>query len=133
MAKLLDTVPTFCARCHGQYTDRRHVDFEAYYDGPVLERDGIKVAIDDLILCEECWAEAAPLFGFSRDEDPEVVRLRSETAAQRAELGRLSAYISRLEKTLAQRPEQLPAAEKRSPGRPRKDGSPAQPRAKELV
>lgn len=48
--------PPYCASCF-QQKSVRHVDFEAAYDGPVIPGSP-HVAIDDLILCEDCLAEA---------------------------------------------------------------------------
>lgn len=62
--KLAESPPRYCAACHGQYPKRKHVDFEAYYDGPVInEENNIKMGIDDLVLCEECLSNAAMLIG----------------------------------------------------------------------
>ena len=57
--------PPFCAACYGQKPEMRHVDFEAAYDGPVVNpEDDIKMAVDDLILCEECLRSAAQRLGY---------------------------------------------------------------------
>jgi hypothetical protein len=57
--KFADPKPPFCSACY-QHSTGRHIDFEASWDGPVLE-DGskIKVSVDDLILCETCVTRAA--------------------------------------------------------------------------
>ena len=60
MTRLADRKPTYCASCF-QQENVRHVDFEAAYDGPVLDGESHKVAIDDLILCENCLSEAFTL------------------------------------------------------------------------
>jgi hypothetical protein len=63
--RLAETPPTHCASCFGQYPDRRHIDFGAYWDGPVFARDegdvagGAPIAVDDLVICEECLRAAA--------------------------------------------------------------------------
>jgi predicted Rdx family selenoprotein len=55
----LASVPPFCASCFQAGSDKRYVDFDAAYDGPVLELpDGRKQTIDDLVICETCLAEA---------------------------------------------------------------------------
>lgn len=54
--------PPFCAACF-QHSTGDHVDFEASYDGPVIEKDGIKIPVDDLILCRDCVRAAAELIG----------------------------------------------------------------------
>lgn len=72
--------PSFCAACFQQKPDKVHVDFEAAFDGPVVEvSPGIKVTIDDLVICRDCLAAAASLIGYVHDEE-----LKSENE----ELGR---------------------------------------------
>lgn len=55
-----------CAACYGQYTEMDAVDFQAAYDGPVLDTEGqIKVAIDDLVICRTCLTRAGELLGLT--------------------------------------------------------------------
>lgn len=66
--RLTEIPPHACSSCFGQYTDRRHVDFNAFYDGPVMDAaenvaGGKGVSIDDLVLCEECVLAASKLLG----------------------------------------------------------------------
>ena len=68
MPKIADKPPVYCASCHRQNVELRHVDFEAYYDGPVINGD-IKVSIDDLIICEECMRAGAELLGYIKDDE----------------------------------------------------------------
>lgn len=89
--KIADTPPVHCAACYGAYTDRRHVDFEASYDGPIVEggyagEDGrvethIPVSIDDLIICDKCLTDAARLIGLG-----DVERLTAQLADKEREL-----------------------------------------------
>lgn len=40
----------------------RHVDLEAYYDGPAIKQaNGDYVGVDDLIICEDCLKSAGQL------------------------------------------------------------------------
>jgi len=57
MTKLADRRPPFCACCF-QRPQGRCVDFEAAYDGPVIPGTPEPVPVDDLIICEDCLAEA---------------------------------------------------------------------------
>lgn len=107
---------TYCAACHGQYLDRKHVDFEAYYDGPVVGED-IKVAIDDLIICDECLKGAGALVGlFPAEELKDENKELGETVEEKDEQIKVQhELISDLEKTLAkftdekiQRPDRRP-------------------------
>lgn len=63
--RLAEIPPVVCSSCGGQYTDRRHVDFVASWDGPVLKdvAGGINVSIDELIICEQCIQVAAGFLG----------------------------------------------------------------------
>lgn len=62
--------PSYCAACFGQKPEVPHIDFEAAYDGPVIEvGNGIKVTIDDLIICEQCLAVAVKLLGYDKEEE----------------------------------------------------------------
>jgi len=88
-----------CAACYGQYTDRRYVDFEAAYDGPVLD-GAIKVAIDDLVICEHCLQAAAKMIGLVKA--PDLVKALEETTKERNlfkfKLGRERERVKRLHK-----------------------------------
>jgi hypothetical protein len=70
---LAEIPPTHCTSCFAQVPLKRHVDFSAYYDGPVFGDieivGGGKVVIDDLILCEDCVKAAAQLIGLD-DVEP---------------------------------------------------------------
>lgn len=52
--------PAYCSACFSAKPTLRHIDFEAMYDGPVINaEDGIRQQVDDLIICEECLSAAA--------------------------------------------------------------------------
>lgn len=61
MSKIADTRPPFCASCFQFPGDKRCVDFEAAYDGPVIPGTPEPVPVDDLVICEDCLAEAFDL------------------------------------------------------------------------
>jgi hypothetical protein len=95
---------TYCASCHGQYLDRKHVDFDAYYDGPVIDTAGdIKVSIDDLIICDECLKNAGALVGLFPAEDlkTENQELGEALEAHEEHAKALEALISDMENTLS--------------------------------
>lgn len=89
---LLETPPVRCSGCWGQYPERRHVDFESHWEGPmfregVMGEDGeisntINVSIDDLVLCEDCLRAAAKLIGLV---DPDEVAEYAEQLEKRAD------------------------------------------------
>lgn len=115
--KLADSI-TYCSSCHGQYLDRKHVDFESYYDGPVIDTEsGIKVSIDDLIICDQCLKNAGALVGlFPADDLKQENQELGETVEEKDDQIKVQhELISDLEKTLAkftdekiQRPDRRP-------------------------
>lgn len=113
MTRLASPPPSACAACFGQYPDRRHVDFEAAYDGPVLE-GAARVAIDDLIVCENCLADGARILGWVPDQEAreQLAALRVRAAEAEARNEGQAAYIRKLEDALAARP--APATRKRA-------------------
>lgn len=108
--KITDT-PAYCASCYAQKPEQRHVDLDAAYDGPVLE-GSVRVAIDDLILCEECLTQAAGLIGLVNpgDQAAELERFRAQVAEQDERLLRQKTYVDRLEEAVAAKPAPAKAA-----------------------
>jgi hypothetical protein len=101
MARIADPKPVVCSVCLQPPMVRDnelvYVDFEVFYDGPVVTRygeraqDGQTVAhpVDDMIICEECLRAGAALIGLADSERAEE------------ELLRLNARIAELEKEIA--------------------------------
>jgi hypothetical protein len=108
VTRLAETPPTHCSSCFGQYPERRHVDFQAAWDGPVIHDgvmtdDGvtnrIPVSIDELVICEECLTHGAKLLGLK--EGQENKRLLDSLAVLAAELEQAKSYIATLEQAVA--------------------------------
>jgi hypothetical protein len=101
--RLADKPPVACASCHGQYVDRRHVDFGAAYDGPMLPNEevagGNMVSVDDLIVCEDCLKTAAAVIGLSdpADVQGELDQMVAQHEQVTERLAGAMAYINRLE------------------------------------
>jgi hypothetical protein len=77
--------PAACSSCYGQYPQRRHVDFGASWDGPVLndgsdERFIIRASLDELILCEDCLRRGAEQLGLV-DPDEQTAMLETQRDA----------------------------------------------------
>lgn len=119
------STPTGCASCGGQYPDRRHIDFSAAYDGPVLNQEQViatgvtPVAIDDLVICDECIRAAAALLGLI---DPGDLGAANQSLIEANEelgerLGGALALIDSLEKS---RDLKVSLAERLTPKRPAK-------------
>lgn len=68
--------PAYCASCY-QQESVRYVDFEAAYDGPVIPGAPAHIAIDDLVLCENCLNTAFSIL------DPQG---KDETIAELAQI-----------------------------------------------
>jgi hypothetical protein len=59
MTRVASPTPPYCASCFQQPDpEKRCVDFEAAYDGPVIPGTPEPVPVDDLIICESCLLEA---------------------------------------------------------------------------
>lgn len=113
--KLADVPPVACSACNGQYPDRRHIDFQAAWDGPTFPqgvnlgdgnvRTNLTVAVDDLVLCENCLTQAGRLVGLqdttalqgALDAAEETTRELRERLAGQAD------YIDRLEQAAESR------------------------------
>ena len=91
----------------------RHVDFEAAWDGPVVNNNGTAYSVDELVICEDCMRAAYELLPPS-EEGQTLHDQLAELRAQNAQLVQysqaLEAGVSRLEHALGIRPEGLPAA-----------------------
>jgi hypothetical protein len=72
----LTTTPPYCSSCFQQKPAVEHIDFESYWDGPIIEGAGFKQPIDDLILCEDCLRAAGELIGLS--EHKKLLHERNE-------------------------------------------------------
>jgi hypothetical protein len=102
--KIANPTPAYCACCFTQKIGTRHIDFEAYFDGPVIDPgNGMKQTIDDLILCEDCVRTAAKFIGMVDNEEAneELAKLRAEVNQLRALRARNAQKLSRIEKALA--------------------------------
>lgn len=93
MPHLSETPPPRCSSCNLQRPDMAHVDFEAAWDGPVIE-DGIigvdgekthtlRTSIDELVICEECLTVGGRLVGLEPVDADRVVALEEQLDAAR--------------------------------------------------
>jgi hypothetical protein len=73
--------PAFCSACFNQQPDKRHIDFDAAWDGPVIDaQNGMKQTIDDLVICQVCIESAARILGWvpASEDDTSAKLLRLE-------------------------------------------------------
>ena len=103
--RISDPNPSHCSSCYGQYPQRRHIDFEAAYDGPVINTDGLRQSIDDLIICEDCMESAAKFVGYVNDEamKREIERLKMQVETRDEMLAKQDQVIQDQEKAIRSR------------------------------
>jgi hypothetical protein len=102
--RVAEVAPPACSSCFQQNVDEPHVDFGAYWDGPVL--DGAKaMQIDDLVICRTCLAEAVRVLpGIDEVGKERLERLVEENAVLRAANEGQAVYIGKLEDAVAAKP-----------------------------
>lgn len=100
--KLDDGKLIHCASCNRQDLDLRHIDFEAYYDGPMVDEETYRYQVTDLIICENCLKEASHILGYVQADDikQENAELGEALEARVAEIEKLHELVSDLEKTV---------------------------------
>lgn len=122
--RVADTAPAYCSGCFQAKPSDCHVDFDVAWDGPTIT-DGvaggdegivqtIAVAIDDLILCEDCLKKAAALVGMVDPgaESAELEQLRDSNQHLVEKVRGLEDYTTKLGAALGARPA---SARKRQP------------------
>lgn len=111
--KIADTTPAYCSSCFGQYPEQVYVDFESAWDGPIIdEGNGMKISIDDLVICESCLTAAANLNGLDatkslKEENLElgvvIEKLQEDIKAKDAMISDLSHTVETMLKTPVQK------------------------------
>jgi hypothetical protein len=115
--------PTHCSGCFQQDSKLRYVDFDAACDRGYGDAHGVQIAMEDLILCENCLRDGAKLVGM---EDARVLGERLASVAARldeetARCEQAANYANRMEEALAARP--TPIKVSRPRGRPRRQAT----------
>lgn len=82
--KIASPNPPYCSSCFGGKPQIAHVDFEAYYDGPIIQGKTFKQPIDDLIICEDCLRAAGEVIGLA--EHKQLIKQRNELLQELQEL-----------------------------------------------
>lgn len=114
--------PVYCSACFNQDPAAQHVDFDAANDRGYGESDtGIKVSMDDLILCEHCLRRGAELVGMrdARELEEELTSLRRQVDREKHRADAADEYAAKLEDAMDSRP--VPVSHPRRRGRPPKD------------
>ena len=101
--RVAEIPPAYCASCHGQYPDRRHVDFGANYEGPSFHNDNVAggqwQSVDDLIICEDCFLEAMSRLGYEPASrvNEHVAMLERENEQLRNRMEQALGYIEQVD------------------------------------
>lgn len=122
--RIADRAPVICSCCFQQKPQAMHIDLEVAWDGPVVNNDGSKYSVDDIILCEWCCSQIVELL----PQQGMRQRLR-ELEARALELEDVThqalAYARRVEALVGSRPAALDT--------PSPDPAPAPPRRRVKV
>lgn len=117
-------LPMYCSACGCQDREKQHVDFDAGCDRGYGGEGAVKVAMEDLILCESCLRAGAALVGMVDDQEPgrRITQLEQQLADEKLRADKAVAYADRMEAAIEARPEPLKVQRPR--GRPRKPKQP---------
>lgn len=97
---LTDIPPVCCSVCFQQKPDDIHIDMDAAYEGPILDSEGTRFSIDDIIICERCIRAAVGMLPESREQEQKTIDLLSQYDALLTYSVRLAAGIKELERAL---------------------------------
>lgn len=116
-------LPVYCSGCMNQQPELRHVDFDAACDRGYGPDHDTKIAMDDLVLCENCVREGAAVLGI---EDSVKVEAERDDYARKYDAERLARqkaerYADTLEDAIGNRPAPISIDHRRKPRQPRKD------------
>jgi hypothetical protein len=90
----------------------RHVDFEASWDGPVVDGGlatgeglarGPLTSIDELVICEECLTVAGALLGLEPQDQTRIDALECQLDDARSANLELQAHVKEQDRALASR------------------------------
>jgi hypothetical protein len=114
--KIAEPNPSHCSSCFSQKPRMVHVDFGAYYDGPVIrDSEGVvQNVIDDLIICRDCLRRAGLLVGLGEVEkvEQELHNAVEENDRLMERLRGLQLYVDKMEEAMALRPNGKPKPRK---------------------
>jgi hypothetical protein len=113
--------PVYCSACFNQDPSKDHIDFDAAIDRGYGDDVTQQVAMDDLILCDECVRRGAVLVGMmdAREFQTELDSLRKRYEHEKARADSADDYATKLELALDSRP--IAVSTPRRRGRPPKE------------
>lgn len=103
----LTNTPVRCSSCFNQDTALRHIDMDAACDRGYGDEAAVKVAYDDLVLCENCVKEAATLINMVPKDDRTIERLESQVSVWERKARQSEKWATTMEEALAARPEKV--------------------------
>lgn len=108
--------PIYCSSCFNSQ-DIRHVDFDAACDRGYGKTEAVEVALDDLILCENCVKEAAMVLGIedSTSLKAELDDTERKLAVERKLREQAQRYSDTMEEALSVRPEAVKIDHRKKP------------------
>jgi len=96
--------PIYCSACFNQQAIR-HIDFDAACDRGYGKDEAVNVAMDDLILCENCVREGAELLGMTPEgaKDDRIADLTARVDHAERERSKAERYAATLEDAVHQK------------------------------
>jgi hypothetical protein len=108
--------PIYCSACFNS-KDVRHVDFDAACDRGYSDGTATAVAMDDLILCEDCVKEGARLLGMSDERSlyEQIEQLSRKLDISEKATRQAQRYADTMEEALSARPERVHIDHRKKP------------------
>jgi hypothetical protein len=110
------TRPIYCSSCFNS-EPIRHIDFDAACDRGYGNGEAVQVAMDDLILCENCVREGARLIGMTDDTDlkAHLENLKRKVEVERKGRVQAEKWAGTMEDALGARPEAVKIDHRKRP------------------
>ena len=114
--KLAD-MPVYCAGCHNQQPNLRHVDFDSALDRGYGKREAVQISYDDAIFCENCVKEGGELIGMrpEGEKDREISDLKRKLDIRTKERDQARRYSDTIESAISNRPEPIRIDHRKKP------------------
>jgi hypothetical protein len=108
-------MPMYCAACFNQRPELRHIDFDAATDRGYGAEEATRVAMDDLILCENCVREGARLLSMVDRDDQTIATLQRKLDVAEKAKRQAQNYADTMEEALSKRPEKVAIDHRKKP------------------
>ena len=113
--------PAYCSACFSAKPQMRHIDFECVWDGPVINvEDGIRVQVDDLIVCEDCLSAAAARLDIANAGAARISELENRVFELDARRAHAEAALAKVREAMPTTPSAAGEAAPKRRGRPPK-------------